>query len=324
MTEVNAADVTTANPSGWAHTNIYAGGKQIGTYDSAGLHLYVDDPLGTRRAQVLDSAGTLEATYQSLPFGDGLNAIPYMTGAEDPTENHFTGKERDPESGNDYMFARYYNSATGRFLSPDWSAKEEPVPYAKLEYPQTLNLYAYVLNNPVTLSDPDGHKCGDAGQPPCASSGKATTPTSPQAGHPVVIRDGKAYEGKLCGDHECVAYVKEAGGFNNPTTQWKAGPKALDYKDKGLATGTAIMLADKDGNYPKGSSPKHAAEFVRFTDKGGIEVRDQWAARFDKKTGEQTRPDQPVHTRILEDHGGKGNPISDASQYHILLIPTAH
>ena len=34
-----------------------------------------------------------------------------------------SGKERDPESGNDYMFARYYNSATGRFLSPDWSAK---------------------------------------------------------------------------------------------------------------------------------------------------------------------------------------------------------
>ena len=33
--------------------------------------------------------------------------------------DHFTGKERDTESGNDYMFARYYNSATGRFLSPD-------------------------------------------------------------------------------------------------------------------------------------------------------------------------------------------------------------
>ena len=41
---------------------------------------------------------------------------------------HSTGKERDAESGNDYMFARYYNSATGRFLSPDWSAKEDPVP----------------------------------------------------------------------------------------------------------------------------------------------------------------------------------------------------
>jgi uncharacterized protein RhaS with RHS repeats len=52
----------------------------------------------------------------------------------------------------------------GRWMSPDWSAKYEPVPYAKLDDPQSLNLYAYVLNNPLTGIDPDGHKgCdGDA------------------------------------------------------------------------------------------------------------------------------------------------------------------
>ena len=37
----------------------------------------------------------------------------------------------------------------GRFMSPDWSAKLMPVPYAKLDNPQTLNLYAYVGNNPL-------------------------------------------------------------------------------------------------------------------------------------------------------------------------------
>jgi RHS repeat-associated protein len=36
-----------------------------------------------------------------------------------------TGKERDAESGNDYFDARYYSSAMGRFMSPDWSAKAE-------------------------------------------------------------------------------------------------------------------------------------------------------------------------------------------------------
>ena len=70
---------------------------------------------------------------------------------------HYTGKERDTESGNDYFDARYYNSNTGRFLSPDWSAKVEPVPYAKLDNPQSLNLYSYVLNNPTGLTDDDGH-----------------------------------------------------------------------------------------------------------------------------------------------------------------------
>jgi RHS repeat-associated protein len=68
-----------------------------------------------------------------------------------------TGKERDAESGNDYFDARYYSSAVGRFMSPDWSAKEEPVPYAKMDDPQSLNLYAYVRNNPLTRVDADGH-----------------------------------------------------------------------------------------------------------------------------------------------------------------------
>jgi len=45
----------------------------------------------------------------------------------------------------------------GRFMSPDWSAKIRPVPYAKLDNPQSLNLYAYVGNNPLSRVDPDGH-----------------------------------------------------------------------------------------------------------------------------------------------------------------------
>jgi RHS repeat-associated protein len=148
----------------WSHTNVYAGGKQIATYDgnvnAPTLHFYIDDPLGTRRAQT-NASGVLEATYQSLPFGDGLNEVPF-TGynGDDPTENHFTGKERDTESGNDYFGARYYNSATGRWLSPDWSTKsDDPVPYANLTNPQSLNLYAYVGNNPLLRTDPTGHAC---------------------------------------------------------------------------------------------------------------------------------------------------------------------
>src|ERR1017187_8990247 len=74
--------------------------------------------------------------------------------------SRYTGKERDTESGNDYFEARYYSSNMGRFMSPDWSAKEEPVPYAKLDDPQSLNLYIYVRNNPVGRADADGHVDG--------------------------------------------------------------------------------------------------------------------------------------------------------------------
>jgi RHS repeat-associated protein len=52
----------------------------------------------------------------------------------------FTDKELDAESGNDDFGARHYASSMGRFLSPDWSAKEEPVPYAQLDDPLSLNL----------------------------------------------------------------------------------------------------------------------------------------------------------------------------------------
>jgi len=140
----------------WQHTNVYALGQLIATYDNDGLHFYLNDPLGTRRAQT-DYAGVLEQTCASLPFGDALNCTNSL---QFPTEHHFTGKERDVESGNDYFGARYFASTMGRFLSPDWSDKPEDVPYAQLADPQSLNLYAYVRNNPLTRVDPDGHCSG--------------------------------------------------------------------------------------------------------------------------------------------------------------------
>jgi len=42
-------------------------------------------------------------------------------------------------------------------MSPDWSEKPQPVPYADLADPQTLSLYGYVRNNPLAKNDPDGH-----------------------------------------------------------------------------------------------------------------------------------------------------------------------
>ena len=53
--------------------------------------------------------------------------------------------------------ARYYASTMGRYLSPDWSKNPEGVPYADFTNPQTLNLYSYVKNNPLSAFDDDGH-----------------------------------------------------------------------------------------------------------------------------------------------------------------------
>jgi RHS repeat-associated protein len=148
----SGAAVTELNGSGvWQHSNVSAGGV-LANYSIADPSVYfqLTDPLGTRRI-LADATGKVQQTCLSLPYGDGESCPPT------PTEQLFTGKERDTESGNDYFGARYYSSAVGRFMSPDWSAKVMPVPYAKLNDPQSLNLYAYVMNNPLTNVDPDGH-----------------------------------------------------------------------------------------------------------------------------------------------------------------------
>jgi RHS repeat-associated protein len=63
----------------------------------------------------------------------------------------FTGKERDAETGLDYFGARYFSGAQGRFTSPD-PLLNSGRPWE----PQSWNRYAYVLNNPLKYSDPDG------------------------------------------------------------------------------------------------------------------------------------------------------------------------
>jgi RHS repeat-associated protein len=111
---------------------------------------------------------------------------------------HFTGKERDTESGNDYFFARYYASSMGRFLSPDWSAKTQPVPYAKLDDPQTLNLYGYLRNNPLGGVDADGHCGGGPNEPPCTDV-NVTTVKVVQPGTGSITLDGQPQYGVVGG-----------------------------------------------------------------------------------------------------------------------------
>jgi RHS repeat-associated protein len=81
--------------------------------------------------------------------------MPTMSAPSPMTSQQFSsGKERDAESGLDYFGARYYSSNMGRWMSPD-----PKQPSAKhLMNPQKWNKYAYVLNNPLSLVDPDGQE----------------------------------------------------------------------------------------------------------------------------------------------------------------------
>src|SRR5271166_4035700 len=128
---------------------IYAGSRHFVT-DAGGTYFDHSDWLGTMRLRNTYTGPTQFETCTSLPFGDAL-----LCPNGDQSTIHFTGKERDSESGLDNFGARYDASSMGRFMTPD------PLGGTKAD-PQTLNKYAYVRNNPTTLIDPTGlYTCAD-------------------------------------------------------------------------------------------------------------------------------------------------------------------
>jgi RHS repeat-associated protein len=66
---------------------------------------------------------------------------------------HFTGKQRDYESGLDDFGARYFGGGNnlGRFMTPDPLLNS-----GRPWLPQSWNRYVYSLNNPLRFLDPNG------------------------------------------------------------------------------------------------------------------------------------------------------------------------
>jgi RHS repeat-associated protein len=109
------------------------------------------DWLGTIRAVASDSADVIQ-TGAHAPFGEEYS---FTSGY--PKPSIFTGQLDD---GNDnptmyYFQERQYPSSQGRWLSPD------PVGLAAVDRrnPQSWNRYAYVLNSPLSNTDPLGLWC---------------------------------------------------------------------------------------------------------------------------------------------------------------------
>jgi RHS repeat-associated protein len=204
----------------WPVQYVYAGSQLIAEYTTSTTEFIFADHLGSTRL--------VTGVNQSVL--DSLDYYPYglqFSGAS-VTTHKFTGKERDTESGNDYFGARYYASAMGRFMSPDWAAKATPVPYAKLDNPQSLNLYAYVGNNPLSRMDPDGHidcsgsNAAGAGCQAIAkwNSDHGISPTAPKSNFPGVpvklpngntVPDSHSPTGVLMGPTSSVSDVAAAG-----------------------------------------------------------------------------------------------------------------
>jgi len=107
--------------------------------DSTGTYYYLTDGLGST-AELTDPTGASQVRYSYSPYGTQS-----ATGATTTNSYTYTGRETDG-LGINYYRARYYNPATGRFLS------EDPAGFGG----SGTNLYAYAGDDPIDFKDPSG------------------------------------------------------------------------------------------------------------------------------------------------------------------------
>ncbi len=123
------------------------------------VYFYHTDPAGTPLA-MSDSNGSVVWRADYKPFGEENTVASNVD-----NNKEFVGKEKDDESGLYYFGARYMNPKTGRFTAVDpVGAVDERTSRTNeklLLNPQSLNPYAYSLNNPYRFVDPDGNTVWD-------------------------------------------------------------------------------------------------------------------------------------------------------------------
>jgi RHS repeat-associated protein len=145
----------------WRYMVYDINGQMIAEYGGlasgeSGVQYINSDHQGSTRV-VTDRAGTVAARHDYFPFGEEIQAgVGLRTSSQgyvttDKTRQRYTGLERDEDSGLDNTLFRKYESAAGRWTSPD--------PYSgsmDVRDPQSYNRYAYVENDPVNRVDHTG------------------------------------------------------------------------------------------------------------------------------------------------------------------------
>jgi RHS repeat-associated protein len=134
----------------------------VSSVPQEGIRYYHNDHLGTPQ-KMTNENGQVVWSADYMPFGEASVTI-----ATTEDNFRFPGQYLDQETGLHYNYHRYYEPGTGRYLTPDPSHSIQPigkgifyrVPHL-LKRPQELNLYPYVLNNPIMYRDFFGLQCDE-------------------------------------------------------------------------------------------------------------------------------------------------------------------
>jgi RHS repeat-associated protein len=131
----------------WDTRYFRVGGRLLGEYFGGSNTFFIHTTALGSTNQVTGQTGTVQEDTLLYPWGQ-----PWQQ-AGSSYDNHFAGFElRDTNVSADPTPNRWYTYGVGRWPSPDPAGKGA----VRLDDPQTWNMYAYVRNNPTTLTDPSG------------------------------------------------------------------------------------------------------------------------------------------------------------------------
>lgn len=171
----------------------YGNAPVYGNYmlaDTSGTHYVMADHQGSTRV-VMDDQGLVMARHDYEPFGREIYSNIGLRGnqgygAGDGVRQKYAGMETDEASELSHTLWRNYDSASGRWLSPD--------PYGgsmNIADPQSLNRYTYVGNDPLNQTDPLGLMAGaDQGWSGFDGFGSSLGFDNPHFGGPGIIDNG--------------------------------------------------------------------------------------------------------------------------------------
>jgi len=130
----------------------YLGDQRIAQRQGGVLTYLHGDHLGS--ASLATNASGAKITNSDTRYYPYGVTRPGLAGTGLPTDRRFTGQREEASLGCYDYGARQYDPALGRFLQADTLV---PNP----GNPQSLNRYAYTLDNPLRYTDPSGHYTND-------------------------------------------------------------------------------------------------------------------------------------------------------------------
>jgi RHS repeat-associated protein len=189
------------------------------------IHYYHHDQLGSTRA-LTDKNGRPTNTYTYDPYGNLQGNNPAAAATTNPFL--YAGQYTDPETGLQYLRARYYDPTTGQFITRD---PLEAVTHAP---------YSYSTDDPTNISDPSG-RCSLIG---CIGLGIGVG-ASCLAGPEVCI--GAAELGLAAGEGNGGGDSSQSPGDANPQP---AGNDKSDCRDNAGASGIPTGAKPPTAAYP--------------------------------------------------------------------------